>query len=284
MTTEPPSPDGSDIPLRSVREGKQLGRGGEGTVYELRAPFPGLIFKRYHGKDANGGSLKRLVDLPHTLAAEHRRSLEDKTAWPLARVTDGDAVSGFVMRKIPDRFYGRTFAGKSKARELQYLIFEPRPMWGSIKPPDIAGRLSLAREIANLIRLLHDNLLVLGDISMSNLLWVYDSAAAIFLIDCDGIRFLGGWPVRPQAATPDWEDPLSTRHGLDLDNDRYKCALAIGRVLSQSPKVHPGQSLDLLPGIPSQIAKDVQFLWNQAALPRGLRPDANNWIFALGGD
>lgn len=307
-------PDGSDVDLRSLRLGRELGKGGQGTVHEVESsPYAGLVFKRYFRTSADAAALKRLVDLPSALVPGKAELLRRQTAWPLARVMDGHEVCGFVMQPIPQRFRGRTASG-SRPRELQYLLFEPTPLWGDISPPDVDGRIDLARQIVSLIHLLHSHAVILGDISMNNLLWACDSTAAVFMIDCDGVRRLGSRPVHPQGETPDWTDPLRTEPAgprqawptnaqrarptnphqagpataqrvspqLDLDNDRYKSALVVGRILSRDAKVRPGEQLKLLPGIPAFMAARVQSLWQQAARPRGSRPDTNLWISALG--
>jgi hypothetical protein len=274
-------PDGRDVDYASLQLGHRLGHGGQGEVFELRSPFPGLVVKRYYRADADAQALKRLVDLPRTLPPGDQALLASHTAWPLARVMSGATVAGCVMRKIPDRFRGRTLA-RQQNREISYLLHEPKPLfWGDISPPGIDGRIKLVRQLVALVDLLHKHALILGDVSMTNLLWVCNPAAAIFLIDCDGIRRLGGRPVHPQTETPDWKDPLPAHGALDLDNDRYKCALLVGRILSQNPRAHPGVPLRLLPGIPERIANCVCSLWQQAAGPRGLRPDINRWKLAL---
>lgn len=277
-------PDGSDIDERGLKLGRKLGGGGQGTVIELVGPYAGLVFKRYHKPDADVAALKQLVDMPAALPPPERDRLHKQTAWPLARVMNGSAAVGCVMQRIPDRFRGRAGLrpiNRPVNRELQYLLYEPRPMWGDVSSPAAESRLELAREIASLMRFLHSHLLIAGDISMNNLLWAPGPPAEIFLIDCDGIRRLGGRPVHRQAETPDWEDPQKTAAELDLDNDRYKCALLIGRVLSRMPYVHPGEPLPLLPGVPDSVAHRVQALWQQAGRGRGCRPHANNWLLAL---
>jgi DNA-binding helix-hairpin-helix protein with protein kinase domain len=272
--------DGSDIDERALKLGRPLGRGGQGDVIELAGAHSGLVFKRYFSKDANVAALKQLVDMPGLLPPAERDRMFRQTAWPLARVMNGSVAAGFVMQRIPDRFRGR--AGRAaNNRELQYLLYEPRPMWGDIKPPEIGGRLELARQTASLMHFLHAHALIAGDISMNNLLWAYGPPAEIFLIDCDGIRRLGRRPVHRQADTPDWNDPKKAATELDLDNDRYKCALLIGRVLSRKPYVCPGDPLPLLPGLPDHVVHRVQALWQQAGRGRGCRPHANSWLMGL---
>jgi DNA-binding helix-hairpin-helix protein with protein kinase domain len=281
--TAPVSPGGPDIDERSLALGRELGRGGEGCVFELNGSPPSLVFKKYFRSGADAAALRQLVDLPARLAPGELDRLLRQAAWPLARVMNEGAAAGFVMPKIPDRFYGRNSAGTRTARGLQYLIFEPRPLWGDIRPPADQGRIALAREMASLLHFLHSHVLIARDISMNNILWVHDPAAAVFLIDCDSMRRLGGRPVHAPVTTPDWDDPRRTAAETDLDNDRYKCALLIGRVLSRSAYVHPGTPLALLPGVPDDIADAVQRLWHRAGGARGSRPDAFQWMSALAG-
>jgi hypothetical protein len=87
--------------------------------------------------------------------------------------------------------------------------------------------------------------------------------------------------VLHQAETTDWTDPHAVKTGLDLDSDRYKLALVMGRVLTRTADLHPGSPLPLLPGVPDRIAGRVSELWMQAAGPRGNRPDAQQWLMAL---
>jgi hypothetical protein len=162
---------------------------------------------------------------------------------------------------------------------LQYLLYEPKWMWGDIAPPDIDGRLGIARNTVALFRLLHSRRLVVGDVSMSNLLW--SPAGQIFLLDCDGVRELGAVPVLPQPETLDWDDPSQPASGPDLDTDRYKLALLVARVLTRSPALRPGAPVARPPGLPERIAGEVAARFAEAAGPRGSRPDAAQWARAL---
>ena len=67
----------------------------------------------------------------------------------------------------------------------------------------------------------------------------------------------------------------------DLDSDRYKLALFVGRVLSTGAYVRPGEPLPLGSDIPNRVATQVASLWQQAAGQRGTRPDAAKWAMAL---
>jgi hypothetical protein len=274
-------PDGGDVDEADLVLGEELGRGGQGRVVRVEGPEPGYVFKRYTVPGADPVALKDLVELPASLQPADQARLRRWAAWPLARVLRDGTLSGFVMREIPDPFLGRDAAGRAGLRELHYLLSVPKPAWGAIRPLDVERRIVIAREFALLVRLLHDRRLVIGDISMSNLLWSDTDPPGVFLLDCDGIRRLGARPVLPQAETPDWRDPIVSPGGLDLAGDRYKLALVVGRLLTGTAGLHPGPDLPLLPGLPERIVRQVTELWVHAAGPRGTRPDPQQWVTAL---
>ena len=142
------------------------------------------------------------------------------------------------------------------------------------------ARIDVARQFTELVTLLHSRTLVIGDVSMTNLLWTGTDGqpVTIFLIDCDGIRRLGHAPVMKQYNTPDWEDPDEPPTGLDMDTDRYKLALAVGRILSCQAELRPGKDpLALPPDLPDRMANRIAALWKQAAGPYGQRPPADQW-------
>ncbi|RKS68908.1 hypothetical protein BZB76_6046 [Actinomadura pelletieri DSM 43383] len=272
-------PNVTDLRLRDLTLGAEVGSGGQGRVLEVLGAGGGHVFKEYlEPQKVNGAVLKRLVELPGELSQADRDAFLRQAAWPLARVLDGGTVKGFVMRRVPPEFWGRAAPGM-KLREVQYLLFEPKALWGEIRPPDVDGRLKIVRRMVDLFRLLHSRRLVVGDVSMNNLLW--SRSGCVFLLDCDGIREVGADPVLLQPSTPDWDDPLQPATGPDLDTDRYKLALLVTRVLARSSKLRPGEPHHLVAGVPDRIAGEVSALFAAAAGQRGLRPDAARWARAL---
>jgi hypothetical protein len=281
----PPWPGPADVDEATIAVGEELGSGGQGTVYRVDGRT-GLVFKRYKVTGADPGALKILVDLPAQLQPSERGRLYARAAWPLARVYHKGQLSGFLMQEIPARFSAANDAGGVRLREIQFLVYPRKPLWGQIVPPggvSAQTRIAVAREFTQLITLLHDKALIVGDVSIRNVLWTGTDGApvTIFLIDCDGIRKLGSRPVLSQAETLDWNDPRQPASGPNLDTDRYKLALLVGRVLSVSAYVRPGQPLSLVPDIPSRIATRVTAAWQQAAGPAGRRPDSAQWAMAL---
>ncbi|HEX6470632.1 MAG TPA: hypothetical protein VF069_16150 [Streptosporangiaceae bacterium] len=271
--------DGSDVDKNRLSIGDKLGTGGQGDVYDLLGQGSGHVYKAYKSAAVNGDALARLVALPRALTDTERTRLLRQSAWPLARVVDAGRVTGFIMRKVPPEFWGRAKAGP-RLRELQYLLYEPKPLWGDITPLDAASRLEVARQAAALFFLLHAKGLVMGDISMRNLLWA-PSPTAIFLLDCDGFRTVGSKAVMDQPHTPDWNDPHQPAAGPDLDSDRYKLALLVARVLTKTATVRPGEPLTFVPGLPERVTTAVAARFADAGRARGLRPDAWRWMRAL---
>ncbi|MGW3362251.1 hypothetical protein ACWDOR_04840 [Streptosporangium canum] len=214
------------------------------------------------------------------LPPAERHLLLGVCAWPVARVRDGDRITGFLMHEMPAEFL-HTIGGASTPVEARYLLFQPGRARQDLRQPDVAGRTGIALAAARLVDLLHGHGFVLGDLSSRNLLWQPAPPHKIFVLDCDGLRRHGGEPVLRQAHTPGWDDPLQPSTGPDLDTDRYKLALLIGRVLACDAHVRPGKELTLLPGLEPRTAHAVADLFARAAGPRGSRPIAREWVQAI---
>lgn len=289
----------TQVSLSSLRIGQKLGSGGQGDVYLLKE-WQGhyqaeTVFKRYRDQNANDRALLALVDFPDLLAPDALNSLLTQTAWPRSCVTDGKRVAGFLMRKVPERFVGRVADGRPRLRELQYLLYPPKPLWGDITPLDATGRIAVADAFVRLVRLLHEHSIVLGDISMRNILWCAGKpgqpgqhgkpaeSPRIFVLDCDSARRIGFPPVLPQPQTVDWDDPQMPASGPDLDTDRYKVALVVGRILAARHDIRPGEPWRPVSGVPWRVAEAVKKCFDEAARPRNFRPDVGWWALALTG-
>ncbi|WP_432986319.1 hypothetical protein [Dactylosporangium sp. CA-233914] len=261
--------------------GSKLGEGGQAVVYELMGRQADYVYKEYRARATNTATLAHLINLPQTLTNVEQRLLLSRTAWPLAQVTDGSKTVGFIMRRAPSRFWGETAAG-ARLRELQYLLYEPSPLWHGIEPLNTAGRLEFVRQAAELFKLLHGHALVVGDVSMTNLLWSPPPVHPL-LLDCDGVRPVRLPPVLARTETPEWIDPLAGPTELSADSDRYKLALLVGRVLTRKSDTMPGEPLRFLPNIPIEVAERIAATFADAAGAAGTRPTAAAWLDALAG-
>src|SRR6266849_2810082 len=118
-----------DVEESALQLGEEIGSGGQGQVFRIQGKSAGIVYKRYKITGADPGALKLLVDMPSSLSPSDRERLLRLSAWPLARVVRGGQPRGFLMQEVPGRFCARNGMGSSKARELQYLIYERKPAW-----------------------------------------------------------------------------------------------------------------------------------------------------------
>jgi hypothetical protein len=188
------------------------------------------------------------------------------------------------MRRAPATMTWRTRSGEVKLTELQYLLRAPKPAWDGIVQPLPGQRRDLLLCLVRLVDWLHLMGLVLGDVSQANVLWTVRPEPAVFMLDCDGFRVSGMPPVLAQADTPDWGDPLAPPGTVTVDSDRYKAALAIGRVLAQDAYALPGGPLAVVPGVLDERQEAaVRDRFAQAGGACGTRPTLAEWGNALSG-
>jgi hypothetical protein len=145
----------------------------------------------------------------------------------------------------------------------------------------VVEKLQIVRDLAGTVDALHARDIVLGDISFANVLWSGGQHPRVMLLDCDGMRRQGQSSVLPQADTIDWDDPLVGQgRGPTPDQDRYKLALAILRVVTTRLDARPGVALPNLSGL-GPAGPRIDGLLAQAAGPAGTRPAAAEWLSAL---
>lgn len=249
----------------------RIAEGGHGVVFRLTRP-PGTLLKLYHREVAVlAAELARLIELPA------RDVVETRTAWPSGRVFDRGRCVGTLMPEAPSRFTA-TVAGRRRLLELQFLLYPRRAMWAELTLPTEAERRVLAAGYLELFRVLHHNDVVVGDVSMRNLLWTLTDGPGVFAIDCDGFRLAGRPPAVRPSDTAGWVDPAG-RRDLTLDTDRYKLALLTLRVLLANHRVTP-EEVRAQPLLCGRLGRELTALAERAARP-GRRPAAECWLGAL---
>ncbi|TKK87522.1 hypothetical protein FDA94_16985 [Herbidospora galbida] len=217
--------------------------GGEKLLYKEYAPRAGRV---------NGTALADLVESGH-----RDPELRSRCSWPMARVVDGDQVTGFLMREAAGGFH------RTVGAEL-----------------DLATRHDFAVQAAELVLHLHGKGWIVGNLSIHKILWRHGE---IFLVGCDGLRRHGAEPVVRPTGISSVDDPWQPPTGPDFDTDRYRLALLIGRTLSGDPAVRPGEPLFLDPGFPDRVSSAVSEMFARAGGPRGGRPAASEWLQSLSG-
>ncbi|MGA4960185.1 hypothetical protein [Streptomyces lavendulocolor] len=276
--------DGGDVALSALRLLDRVGDGGQGEVHVVDGPT-GVLYKAYRpALRPDGGALAELVRVRRDLEPADRDWLDERAAWPLCRVTDGGRVTGFLMRRAPDSMTWRAPGGGTKLTELAYLLRPAKPAWQAVVQPTPPERYALAVAVVEVVDRLHAMGLVLGDLSQANVLWTVRPAPAVHLLDCDGVRPAGRPPVLAQADTIDWNDPKAPPGAVTVDSDRYKAALAVGRILAQDAYAAPGTVFSPVPGVLDERREAaVRRLFAQAAGPFGSRPALGEWRTALAG-
>lgn len=158
---------------QSVPLGRELGRGGEGAVYEVVGQ-PDLVAKLYHDvPDA------KKQDKLIRMAAVLDDRLHQYAAWPEATLhqPSDSAVVGFTMQRI-------------KARKAVHMLYSPGQRRSAFPNTDFGFLVYVARNIAAAFDTVHDHGHVLGDVNQGNVLVGADSQ--VILIDCDSFQVCFG--------------------------------------------------------------------------------------------
>ena len=225
--------------------GEILGTGGQGRVYEapqLSLPDAAgpLVYKEYKAELPSAYGLRRLVAIRNDLTAQDRQRLDQRAAWPMRVVAEGDRVFGVVMARIPDTYFQkRMLPGTGKVehgiREVQNLLIPPvRARRVGMPVPTDQERKSICRDFAAALHMVHKYGLVVGDLSARNGLFRLQDRPNVMLVDCDAIRIRGSMAPAKQLNSPDWDPPEAI---LTQASDRYKFGLFVLRCLSSGEQM-----------------------------------------------
>jgi len=151
--------------------GRELGKGGEGSVYELQSHRE-LVLKKY-----NEPLTAEKIDKLKLMASMRSPAIEAYSAWPVDVVTDDSGlVCGFVMKKL-----------------MGYVplhhVFSPMDRKKMFQDKGYNFLVHVARNIATAFHKLHEAGLVVGDVNEGNIL-ISSSGMAAF-IDCDSFQVKG---------------------------------------------------------------------------------------------
>jgi DNA-binding helix-hairpin-helix protein with protein kinase domain len=226
MTTKPSSSRHASPTLtlydalsNPVRLGTELGRGGEGSVYEV-AGEASLVAKVYHKTPLTMDHVTKL----EAMASRWSESLETISAWPRSMLFDMShrKPCGILMNKMVGarplhELYGTT----NRRRHF------PEVGWHHL--------VLAARNTAAAFHTMHATHIVVGDVNQGNLL--VDKDMRVRLIDCDSFQIArDGKTYNCPVGTPHFTPPelqnLKLREVLrSVNHDRFGMAILIFHLL-----------------------------------------------------
>ncbi|MCW3123085.1 MAG: protein kinase [Flavipsychrobacter sp.] len=151
--------------------GRELGRGGEGTVYELQN-HSALVLKKYN-EPLTAEKISKL----QLMVAMRSKDIEAFAAWPTDLVLDNaDKICGFIMKKLTGYV-------------PLHMIFSPMDRKKLFPDKGYNFLVHVARNLATAFYKLHEAGLVVGDVNEGNIL--ISSSGIIAFIDCDSFQVKG---------------------------------------------------------------------------------------------
>ena len=154
------------------------GKGGEGKIFEVSGQ-PNVLAKIWH--EAGGQRARKLDELLKSKPAIHTELQSTlHLAWPSEVLSDSrGTTAGFLMPKAPENRYYQLvhYCNPMRRHELE------KSLGSTFSRSDL---LTIARNIALLLKHLHLAGYVVGDVNQTNLLAAPDGS--IFLIDVDSIQ------------------------------------------------------------------------------------------------
>ncbi len=151
--------------------GRELGKGGEGSVYEVQNHSE-LVLKKYN----EPLTAEKIAKLHHMVAIRNA-GIEAYAAWPADIVKDDlGTICGFVMKKLTGYV-------------PLHMIFSPMDRKKLFPDKGYNFLVHVARNLTTAFYKLHEAGLVIGDVNEGNIL--ISASGLIAFIDCDSFQVKG---------------------------------------------------------------------------------------------
>lgn len=259
-----------DTKGNAVHLGQEIGRGGEGSVFDVNGR-PGLVAKVYHG----ALSASRQSKLAHMVAAVDK-SILGYAAWPqeALHAQRNGAINGFLMEKVVNREpIHKLYSPAHRKQDF------PRAAWDFL--------VYVARNTAAAFSTLHAHGHVIGDVNQGNVVVGADSKVS--LIDCDSFQIRANGKLHLcEVGVPHFTPPeLQGTSAFDkvartANHDNFGLALLVFHLLFGGR--HPFAGKPLRDDVGNQLEADIKafrFAYSQTARSRGFEPPPNALTLAL---
>jgi DNA-binding helix-hairpin-helix protein with protein kinase domain len=151
--------------------GRELGKGGEGAVFELQN-YSSFVLKKYN-EPLTADKIAKL----RFMVSVRSPAVEAYAAWPANLVLDGNGtICGFVMKKL---------SGYAPL----HVIFSPLDRKKLFPDKGYNFLVHVARNLATAFFKLHEAGFVVGDVNEGNVL--VSSSGLVTFIDCDSFQVKG---------------------------------------------------------------------------------------------
>jgi DNA-binding helix-hairpin-helix protein with protein kinase domain len=211
--------------------GKELGRGGEGSVYEI-VGHPEVAAKLYHKPMGNERAEKIEV-----MVSMQTESLKALTAWPLELLRNGGMPCGFLMPKV------------SGHKDIHNL-YSPRSRKVEFPTADWRFLVRACLNVSKAFAELHAAGCVIGDINHGGI--AISEKATVRLIDCDSFQvFSKGRSFLCEMGTPTFTPPelqdTKTFRGVvrTANHDNFGLAVMLFQLLLMGRHPFAGRFLGL---------------------------------------
>ncbi|MNS19168.1 Protein kinase domain protein [compost metagenome] len=174
---------------RTIVLGSEIGRGGEGSVFEI-AGLPNYVAKIYH-KKIDARKSEKLTAMTSIATAD----LTSIASWPSEVILDSSSksVAGIIIPKLSGFSEIHTLYGPGQ-RKREY----PNAYWDFL--------VHTARNVAAAFETIHSRGHVIGDVNPGNLLVA--SRGNVKLIDCDSFQITAaGKTFLCEVGVPEWTAP-----------------------------------------------------------------------------
>lgn len=249
---------------KRITLGTPLGRGGEGTVYEVSSYNQDLVAKIYHQplEPNKQAKLRAMVQVK-------TRDLLEISTWPTGTIHNehSRAIVGFLMPKM------------TGYKEI-HMLYGPSHRRSEFKNADWAFLIRAARNTAAAIATCHKMGHVIGDINPNNI--VVSQTAIAKLIDCDSfqIQFNQSYYLCevgvPHFTPPELHGKQFNKVVRTRNHDNFGLALLCFHLLFMGRHPYSGRYRNGIADMPIDRAiREFRFAYSSISASRQMTPPPN---------